>query len=75
MQEGKKLLRIKDGCPLHPFECGWQGKELPWEWLEELTEEQALLLNPGKIITYGFTGNEVKAFFGRYKQELNVAPS
>ncbi len=39
----KKLLRIKNGFPVHLFECGWQGKELPWEWLEEVTEEEALL--------------------------------
>lgn len=47
--------------------------ELPYEWLEEVTEDVALL-NPGKTITFGLTAKEVESFFSRSEQKLCPIP-
>lgn len=75
MGGGKRIFRIKEGCPLHPFDCVFQGKDLPFDWLDEVTESEAMKLKSNEIVTYGFSRNEVEAFFRRHQQELNVVPS
>lgn len=67
----KKFYIIKDGCPVSPMDMFIRSGKLPYEWLEEVTEDVALL-NPSKTILYGFTNDEVKSFFRRSNEVLNI---
>ena len=62
----KKCFIIKDDCPYSKKEVFfYKGEEvLPFEWLEEVSPEIALL-NSDKAILLNFTNDEVKAFFKR----------
>ncbi len=70
----KGFFLIKEGCPVSPMSMFIKSGELPYEWLEEVAEETALL-NPSIAILNGFSREEVKSFFSRAYQKLLVMPA
>jgi nitrogen-specific signal transduction histidine kinase len=70
----KRFYLIKDGCPFNPWDIILRSGKVPYEWLEEVSEDVALL-DQSKTITYGLTNEEVKSFFALSKQKLCAIPS
>ena len=69
--DGYYLLR--DGCQCELGKGFTDKGELdPAKF--EATDKETALRNPGKAILYGFTNEQVKAFFVRAYEIINSAP-
>jgi hypothetical protein len=67
------FFRIKDGCPHDPYEYNRIHGTLPYEWLDEIPEDQ-FLDGSLKTISYGIPGEQIEAIVRRRESVLVVVP-
>ena len=70
----EKYYRIKESSSIDPITYYWDTGVLPYEHLDEISEDQ-FLDGSGKTISYGVSRDKLEALVSRRKQELLAVPS
>lgn len=64
-----RYFRIKDNCPVNIWDYYAVNGTLPFEYLDEITENE-LFDGSGKTISYGASREQIEAILSSRKQEL-----